>query len=80
MITTAGVYDPESIGWEQHSYAEDILKGVHTDISFFARIFAADKEDDLEDHNTWLKRSGSSKYLSSLFPIPYKKIQKNSCC
>jgi phage terminase large subunit-like protein len=33
-ITTAGVYDKESIGWEQHKYAQDILDGVFEDDTF----------------------------------------------
>ena len=41
-ITTAGVYDPESIGWEMHDYAVKVLEGVFEDDSFFAFIAAAD--------------------------------------
>lgn len=45
-ITTAGVYRPDSIGWEQHDYAVKILEQVFEDDSFFAFICAADPADE----------------------------------
>ncbi|MGE5553307.1 MAG: terminase large subunit [Betaproteobacteria bacterium] len=53
-ITTAG-YDRNSICWEQHEYAEKVLKGVIDDPSFFAYIAAADEKDDWRDPATWKK-------------------------
>jgi phage terminase large subunit-like protein len=55
MITTAGVYDPESICWEQHEYARQVLDGVIDDPSFFAYIAAADDEDDWTSPVVWAK-------------------------
>src|SRR5690606_7895871 len=55
IITTAGVYDPTSIGWEQHEYARSVLEGVFKDESYYAFIAAADPEDDWEDPETWAK-------------------------
>lgn len=46
VITTAGTYDKESIGWQQHDYACKVLEGVVQDDSFFAFIAAADEGDD----------------------------------
>ena len=46
-ITTAGLYDPESIGYQMHDLACKVLEGVVEDDSFFAVIFAADEGDDL---------------------------------
>jgi phage terminase large subunit-like protein len=45
-ITTAGTYDPESIGWQQHDYACKVLEGVVQDDAFYAFIAAADEGDD----------------------------------
>ncbi len=42
-ITTAGTYDPETIGWELHEYATKILEGVLEDDRFFAFIASADE-------------------------------------
>lgn len=46
-ITTAGVYDPESIGWQEHKYAQDILDELLVDDGFFAFIAAADDDDEV---------------------------------
>lgn len=45
IITTAGVYNPESPGWEQHDYAVKVLEGTQDDDSFFAYVAAIDDED-----------------------------------
>jgi len=55
MITTAGVYDPESICWEQHEYARQVIEGTLEDDSFFGYIAAADEDDDWTDPVTWAK-------------------------
>jgi len=55
IITTAGVYDPESIGWEMHTLAQQVLEGVVEDDYLFAIIFAADEGDDWRDPKTWYK-------------------------
>jgi phage terminase large subunit-like protein len=54
-ITTAGTYDPESIGWQTHDYATKVLDGTFEDDQFFAYIAAADLEDDWRDPATWAK-------------------------
>ena len=55
IITTAGVYDPEQIGWQMHLKAEQVLEGVVEDDSFFAYIAAADPDDDWREPSTWEK-------------------------
>jgi phage terminase large subunit-like protein len=55
VITTAGIYEAESIGWQQHDHAVKVLDGVVEDDEFFAIIFAADEEDDWADPVTWAK-------------------------
>ena len=60
VITTSGVYDPTSIGWEVHKQAESIINGSSEDISMFARIYCADmKNDDLSKPETWCKANPS---------------------
>lgn len=53
-ITTAG-YDRTSVCWEQHDYADKILRGVLTDDHFLAVIHAADNKDDWTDEAVWAK-------------------------
>jgi phage terminase large subunit-like protein len=55
IITTAGVYDPESIGWELHERAVQVLEGALEDDTFFAFIAAADEGDDFTDPAVWAK-------------------------
>lgn len=55
VITTAGVYDPESIGWELHERATQVLEGVIDDDTFFAVIYAMDEGDDPFAPETWTK-------------------------
>ena len=53
-ITTAGVYDPTAIGWQQHAYARQVLDGTRADdLSFFAFIAAADVALDWTDPAAW---------------------------
>lgn len=54
-ITTAGIFDPESIGWQQHEHACKVLEGALEDEHFFAFIAAADAEDDWASPDTWAK-------------------------
>lgn len=48
-ITTAGVYDPTSIGWEQHDYARRILDataGAEKDWTFFPYICGLTRDEE----------------------------------
>jgi phage terminase large subunit-like protein len=57
-ITTAG-WDTTSICYEQHEYAEKVLKGDIEDDAFFGLIYAADKDDDPLDPKAWKKANPS---------------------
>ena len=54
-ITTAGIYDPEQIGWQLHDHATSLLNGTVEDDSWFVWISAADKDDDPYARETWEK-------------------------
>jgi len=54
MITTAG-YDRNSICFEQHQKAEDILRGKVYDPTFYPVIYGAADEDDWTDPDVWKK-------------------------
>lgn len=55
MITTAGMYNPESIGFEQHKLACDVLEGTIEDDELFAFVAAAEEKDDPFEPATWRK-------------------------
>ena len=52
-ISTAGIYDPASIGWEQYQYAKHVLDGTRDDWSFFALIYEADPAADWTKPSVW---------------------------
>jgi len=58
-ITTAGVYDPHSIAWEQHTYAERVASGELVDPYFLGVIYGAEPEDDWTDPEVWRKANPS---------------------
>jgi phage terminase large subunit-like protein len=59
-ISTAGVYDISTIGWEQYRYARDVQTGINDrDWSFFALIYEAGQDDDWKAETTWRKANPS---------------------
>jgi len=54
MITTAG-FDRESVCWEYHEYARQVLAGILEDPTFYGVIYAADPDDDWLDEEIWAK-------------------------
>lgn len=58
LITTAG-NDRNSIGFEVHQKAEDILKGRKYDSSFYPVIYGIDEDDDWTDPKVWYKANPS---------------------
>jgi phage terminase large subunit-like protein len=57
-ITTAGV-DRESICYQVHETARQVLDGTISDTTFFGRIYAAEDGDDFEDPAVWRKANPS---------------------
>lgn len=53
-ISTAGVYDIASIGWEQYTYAKQVADGTNErDWSFFSLIYEAEAKADWTQPATW---------------------------
>lgn len=57
MITTAQRI--ETFGEELHSYAKNIIDGKLKDDRWYAKIYAADRDDDIFDPKTWYKANPS---------------------
>lgn len=57
-ITTAGS-DRESVCYDTHRYARQVLSGERIDPGFFAYIRAAEDDDDPDDPTTWAKANPS---------------------
>lgn len=58
-ISTAGVYDETSIGWEQWRYSQSILSGEVKNWSYFALQYGAQDSDDWTDPLVWQKANPS---------------------
>lgn len=56
--TTAGT-DTNSICYEQHQKAKDIIEGKKHDASFYPVIYGIDEEDDWTDPKSWYKANPS---------------------
>ena len=58
LITTAGT-DRNSICWEIHQKAKDILEGRKHDRTFYPVIYGAEEEDDWSSEKVWAKANPS---------------------
>ncbi|EHI69968.1 terminase large subunit [Streptococcus ictaluri] len=58
LITTAGT-DTNSICYETHQKAKDIMSGRKIDPTFYPVIYGADEEDDWTDPKVWKKANPS---------------------
>lgn len=58
IITTAGT-DKNSICYELHSKAKDLLVGRKADPSFYPVVYGLDESDDWTDENNWYKANPS---------------------
>lgn len=54
-ITTAGVYDPNSIAYQLYDRAKKIQAGVYSDPTFLPVIYEAEQTDDWQDPEIWAK-------------------------
>ena len=65
LITTAGT-DRNSICYEVHNKAKDVLKGTRIDPSFYPVLYGLDDEDDWGDEKNWYKANPSLGYTIQL--------------
>ena len=63
IITTAGVFDKNSIAWEVHDYAMKVKKGIIDDPTFLPVIYMAEDDDDWTDEAVWKKVNPSLGYI-----------------
>ena len=52
-ITTAGVYEPESLEWELYNYACKVRDGVIEDKTYLPIIYEIKKGEDWQDEKVW---------------------------
>lgn len=54
-ISTAGVYDKHSIGWEEWEYNRRVREGTIDDWGYFAVAYYSERDADWQDPKEWLK-------------------------
>ncbi len=59
IITTAGIHDVNSIGWQVHDYACSVRDGIVEDKTFLPIIYGAEEDDDWTDPEVWKKANPS---------------------
>jgi phage terminase large subunit-like protein len=92
VMTTAGVYSPEAIGWELHDYARQIAEGSLEDDSWFVWISCADEDVppfgsvameqanpniDVSVHRDYLKKQAEKAQAQPGFANTYKRLHTN---
>ena len=78
-ITTAGIYDQNSICWEVRENARQVAEGTHKDPTLLPVIYAADKDkDDYEDPKVWKRVNPSIGHIFTIEKIKqdYEKIKQ----
>ncbi len=59
MITTAGLFDEDSLCWTEHQYAAAVISGDIVDDGYYAVIYGATAEDDWTSDATFAKANPS---------------------
>jgi phage terminase large subunit-like protein len=76
IITTAGVFDVTSIGWQEHEYAQRWLDDKVEDQEYHAYIRAAGEKDDILDPETHKKANPG--YGITIDPAEIAKSAKDA--
>jgi phage terminase large subunit-like protein len=80
VITTAGVEDKTSIGWEIHEYARQVHEGVVEDPEWLTMMFCADRRtDNWEDKEVWKRVNPSLGYIFDMDNLErhYQAVKNN---
>ena len=75
-ITTAGMFDPNSICYELYSYGKKVRDGSVDDNTFLPLIYEAEPDDDIHDEETW--RKANPNYEISITKRYFVKMAKEA--
>jgi len=75
-ITTAGMFDPNSICYELYSYGKKVRDQIIDDDTFLPLIYEAQPDDDIQDEETW--RKANPNYEISITKQYFKKMAKEA--
>lgn len=66
VITTAGIKDEKSIGWEVHEYARKVKEGIIEDSHYLPILYGLPEDEDWEDEENWKKVNPSLGYTITI--------------
>lgn len=75
-ITTAGMFDPNSICYELYSYGKKVRDQIIDDDTFLPLIYEADPDDDIQSEETW--RKANPNYEISITKQYFEKMSKEA--
>ena len=75
-ITTAGMFDPNSICYELYSYGKKVRDKVIDDDTFLPLIYEADPDDDIQKEETW--RKANPNFEISITKQYFQKMAKEA--
>jgi phage terminase large subunit-like protein len=75
-ISTAGLFDPNSVCYELYDYGKKVRDGIIEDNTFLPLIYEADANDDIYSEETW--RKANPNYAVSIKPEYFKKMSNEA--
>lgn len=75
-ISTAGLFDPNSVCFELYDYGKKVRDGIIEDPTFLPLIYEADMNDDIHDEEVW--RKANPNYGVSIKPEYFKKMSNEA--
>lgn len=75
-ISTAGMFDPNSVCYELYDYGKKIRDGIIEDKTFLPLIYEADQEADIYDVETWKKANPN--FGISIKPEYFEKMSQEA--
>jgi len=75
-ISTAGVFDPNSVCFELYDYGKKVRDGIIEDNTFLPLIYEAEIGDDIYSEETW--RKANPNYEVSIKPEYFRKMSNEA--
>jgi phage terminase large subunit-like protein len=75
-ISTAGMFDPNSVCYELYDYSKKVRSGIIEDHTFLPLVYEASLDDDIHEEETW--RKANPNYDISIKPEYFKKMSQEA--
>ena len=75
-ISTAGVFDPNSVCYELYDYGKKVRDGIIEDDTFLPLIYEAAQDDDIHSEETW--RKANPNFDVSIKPEYFRKMSQEA--